>query len=284
MNKFIKIICLSMLATTAAHAMQDDAELGKELIEAAANGTLERLNLLIQQGAPVDQADNHGRTALIHAAIRGHLQCVQALIPRGAKVDQADKSGLTALMGAAEKGYLPCVQALIGAGAKVDHVDNYGWTALMFAVKSHNHDVLQALIASGARANLANKCGTTALKYAVLSNDFLPIPKDLLLSTCELLVEAMLRIPNQKQKTQMVKFLSCLKHRRQGLREIDRNRKEFFETAFTQEVYFQNRDNFAKSVAYQEIAKLPEGPIKKALLEKYNRNPNTNSANESGKK
>jgi hypothetical protein len=39
--------------------------------------------------------------------------------------------------------------------------------------------------------------------------------------------------------------------------------------ALLTEIYLYNRRNFALSIAGQEVAMLPEGPVKTALLKKY---------------
>jgi ankyrin repeat protein len=55
------------------------------------------VDLLLGRGAPVDAADDRGRTALMTAAELGHAEVVEMLIGRGADRTVRDKSGKTAL-------------------------------------------------------------------------------------------------------------------------------------------------------------------------------------------
>jgi ankyrin repeat protein len=238
MNKIIKLICLSILVITPIHAMQNDAELGKQLVVAAAKGDNNEIEQLIKAGAPIDYENNMGWTALRIAAARGQLNCLQILIARKAQINQPNIYGSTALMQAAQHGELPCVKALIAAGAQLNLANNAGWTALMNALYG----------------------GHT--------------------STCELLVNAMLWIPNQKQKTKIVTFLGIAKFRKY-LRtiQLDAYLRNEFKAPLRALVYEDNKENFASSIAYQELMKIKESPdmqsysmitLMEALLEKYN--------------
>jgi len=58
---------------------------------------LDVIGLLIDAGAPIDAADNRGRTALMIAAEQGHAALVEALLARGADRALTDKAGKRAL-------------------------------------------------------------------------------------------------------------------------------------------------------------------------------------------
>jgi uncharacterized protein len=58
---------------------------------------LDVISLLVNAGAPIDAADNRGRTALMVAAELGRGAIVEALLERGADRSIADKSGKRAL-------------------------------------------------------------------------------------------------------------------------------------------------------------------------------------------
>ena len=57
---------------------------------------LETIALLLDAGAPIDAADNRGRTALMIAAERGHAAVVAALLARRADRTVKDKGGMRA--------------------------------------------------------------------------------------------------------------------------------------------------------------------------------------------
>ena len=67
----------------------------KSLIQAASNGDTQAVELLIEAGANIDQADEDGKTPLYWAARNGQTQVVKLLIEAGANIDQADKDGET---------------------------------------------------------------------------------------------------------------------------------------------------------------------------------------------
>jgi ankyrin repeat protein len=62
------------------------------------------IELLIARGAPLDLADNRGRTPLMIAAERGHVAVVDLLLRRGANRTLKDKDGKTALELATDAG------------------------------------------------------------------------------------------------------------------------------------------------------------------------------------
>lgn len=87
---------------------------------------------------------------------------------------------------------------------------------------------------------------------------------------CEELVEALLYIPNIEQKKKLVLLFGIDKYRKRlyplGL---DKPARAAFYRVARQEIYNQNKQDFKKSIAHQEINKLKDGLIKKHLLEKY---------------
>lgn len=82
------------------------------IITAAVNGNLEKLNELIKDGADIDVKDFHNNTALMMAAFKGYAGCVDALIKAGADINAKDIDGWTALMSADNEGNKDCVALL----------------------------------------------------------------------------------------------------------------------------------------------------------------------------
>ncbi len=62
-----------------------------------ARAAIEVADLLLDHGAPIDAADNRGRTALMIAAELGHSEIVERLVRRGADRNMRDKSGKRAI-------------------------------------------------------------------------------------------------------------------------------------------------------------------------------------------
>jgi len=59
--------------------------------------------------------------------------------------------------------------------------------------------------------------------------------------------------------------------------EIFRQRNAILKEPFLEAICEQNRSNFRNSVAYQEVAKIQDEPVKKDLLEKFDRNEKAKS-------
>ena len=106
-------------------------------MQAAINGHLNSVLLLLQHGARVDIKNGWGATALVVASKGGSFGVVHTLINHGASVDQGgteEVEMLTPLMAAAQCGHLEIVRELLQAGACIDvRLESTGWTALMLA-------------------------------------------------------------------------------------------------------------------------------------------------------
>lgn len=323
MKNSVKLICLSMLLIAPAHAMDNNdfnhlwpAMDPKEtqclqLIEAALNGNNEKIKELIELGVPLDYTHNSGAalgfaiarnhstcaqtliaagapanqrfgpdefTPLILATAYGNAECVQALIAAGANVNLKDKKCKTAIMLAASKGDLTCLQMLLKAGAKVNEVDEHGERALTFAILRENLHCIQPLIAAGSRINFETYNGWTPLMFAIeFTNDadcaFI----------CDQLIDAMLHMPTREQKAQIITLLGIDTFKKKL--SLDKYLQNELKKALRMTIYRKNKENFAGSIAYQELMRIKDLSQTKdpssqqriaALLEKYN--PGGNNA------
>jgi hypothetical protein len=172
---------------------------------AAANGDVDGIRRLAQNGADLTAFDENGRTPLHVAAFQGHGPAVRALIEAGADPALLDNQRYdsvtiaavrddvptvrallaagasarlvtsvydgTALIAAAHLGHEGVVRELIRAGAPLDHVNNLGWTALIEAVilgdgGPRHVETVRALVEAGASTDLADRAGVTPLQHA----------------------------------------------------------------------------------------------------------------------
>jgi ankyrin repeat protein len=265
MSKFIIYVYLLIFFDTSAHGMDNDVSLGNQLVAAAAAGNQEKVKRLLDAKAPIDYADTrYNWTVLIAAASKGRSECVRMLIDAQACVDYAANGDTTALMFAIGHGYSDCVRMLIAAGASLDQANNEGVSALMCAVDQNHHICSQVLIDAGASVGYVSNAGVTVMMTSIENNQQLKF------------VELMLRIPNKEQKKKISIFLGYLK-KEGSLWEIFRQRNTLLKEPFLAGICELNRRNFRNSIAYREVAKLPDGPAKKALLAKFDRNEKTQS-------
>jgi ankyrin repeat protein/HEAT repeat protein len=135
---------------------------GKALTAAAAQGSREAVDLLLEAGAnPVD--------GLVGAASRGHLERVNLFLAKGATVNQKAYSGNTALHAAASSSDgLEMVQFLLQQGADVNARNQRGKTPLHNAAYDGNIAMVRLLIGAGAAANIPDNEGLTPLRLAAI--------------------------------------------------------------------------------------------------------------------
>lgn len=146
-----------------------------ELMQAAGEGDLQRLDREHGTGVNIDHSDETGWTALILAAAMCREKAVQKLLDWGANANLRDKNGDTALIGAAaafctsdesRESQARIVQLLALRGAGVNTHNAAGETALMAVTTYGNLDALRALLKSGARPELKDNTNRSALDYA----------------------------------------------------------------------------------------------------------------------
>jgi len=82
------------------------------LMFAAEDGRLEIAELLLKNGAVVDEKNDEGETALMLAAESGHPEVAALLLERGADFTMENKEGKTALEIAKEHGETGIVKAI----------------------------------------------------------------------------------------------------------------------------------------------------------------------------
>ena len=134
------------------------------LIEASKDGKIEKVRMLLANGADVNHEDDDFNTALIYASKNGHTNTVSLLLEKGADVNAAGMYYFTALIEASHGGHTDIVSILLEKGAKVNAISRIkrtdlwfpstsGRTALMFASGSGSTDIVKMLLDKGADVN-----------------------------------------------------------------------------------------------------------------------------------
>lgn len=119
------------------------------LHDAAEAGDLKQVTeLLAAHPDWVDLEDEEGETPLMEAAEEGRLEVVQLLLSKGAAINHQDEDGETALMEAAEENKAECVSLLLSKGAGLGYLDRDARTVIQ---RPTNEAILQLLRARGAR-------------------------------------------------------------------------------------------------------------------------------------
>ena len=158
-----RLTCVVVLLPVAATA----AERSVPLIDAAREGDVKALRVLLQQGVEVNLPEPDGSTALHWAADRGDLLAIDLLLRAGARATVSNRYGVTPLSLAAASGNAAIVDRLIKSGANPNAVVYGGETVLMTAARAGRTDTVRTLIEAGADANAREATrGQTALMWA----------------------------------------------------------------------------------------------------------------------
>lgn len=142
------------------------------LADAAMNGNVDTVKLLLKQKVDVNAAQGDGTTALHWAAFRDDLDLAQLLLQSGANVKAATRNGaITPLTMAARNGSAAMVGLLLKAGADANTTSANGTTVLMDAAVSGSADTVKLLLEKAANPNAKEKQnGQTALMFAAWEN------------------------------------------------------------------------------------------------------------------
>ncbi len=128
------------------------------LHEAAGNGHIEIVKLLLEKGADVNIRENCGATPLHRAAHGGHTKVMKILLQNGADTFQRGTGCGTPLEWAARKGQLKAIEILLDHGADVNYE-----TPLHAAVETGHVEIVDYLVARGADVNKRGAGGCTPL-------------------------------------------------------------------------------------------------------------------------
>ena len=124
------------------------------------------INLLLEHTANVNA--NDGCTITHLAASFGRHELLQILLEQGANINQKDWEGSTPLHRAIKEGHVITVKELIRLGANLDLQDDKGNTPLLIAVLRGSEDIVKELILHGANVNLMDNIGTAPLHWCFI--------------------------------------------------------------------------------------------------------------------
>ena len=172
-----------------------------DLVFAAEDGDLEQVRRLLEQGADIDEPDQHGCTALQLAFAEGHGEIVNLLLDKGAETGVTDEEGFCLLHWAVFSGDVDFLQQanhldgeierrdqegrtplswtsgrevnwaegaawLLEQGADLETADNDGWTPLHHAASADSLGVLRCLLKAGADPEACDSKGRTPTDVA----------------------------------------------------------------------------------------------------------------------
>lgn len=151
----------------------------QSLYLAAKGGRCEVLNRMLKQRKSVNVVWGVKKTGrrkayypLIEAAREGHIDCVRVLIKAQADVNYSRWDTIPPLIAACREGHVEIMSLLIEAGANVEIEDDDGHTALLEAVLLNQPEAISVLAESGCNLDKHFRpCeGRSPLKHAVMSH------------------------------------------------------------------------------------------------------------------
>ena len=125
--------------------------LSKEILE----GTREKVEHFLAQGAPINVIDEYGYTPLIHATVLKKAELVKLLLTHHADPNLTDITGSTALHWAVDNNDFEIAQILIQAGADVNAYTAHGQPVLFYPYLRKNKALTELLLNKGANLNFA---------------------------------------------------------------------------------------------------------------------------------
>jgi len=136
------------------------------LIDAATDGDIFSIAMLLKNGEDPNKEDSRERTPLHWAAKNGHKKVVEMLLQHNPNVDKQDLGGSTALCLAAEYGHVRVVEILLQHKADVDKTDPTGMSALHLAAWNGHAEVVDIILEYNVDVDKRDGNESTALQYA----------------------------------------------------------------------------------------------------------------------
>lgn len=137
------------------------------LLRAAADGSSDDVEKLLDYGANIEQRGAVGMRALHYAAKTNNVGAVIALMNRAADANAEDDNERTPLHIAVIEGHLQIVKLLLGrGGANIEASDINKQTALHHAVMSSSVEIVKELMDRKANRSAMDSHGCTPIKRA----------------------------------------------------------------------------------------------------------------------
>ena len=133
--------------TNDTAAALKESQPAKPTNQADADGDIEEVKALLDQGVDINAKDDGGRTQLHRASLGGHEKLVRLLISKGADVNVQEDQGFraTPLHHAVHRDHRDIVEILLAHGADIDIKDRNGRTPLDMAKRRGNAEIVEIL-------------------------------------------------------------------------------------------------------------------------------------------
>lgn len=161
-----KVEVMKLLVRRRANLNKVDYDQRTALMLAARSNAVESMDYLISAGAKTFLTDRQGMNVLLIAINCNRKEATKCLLDKKWNIETSDFLGRTPLFLAAERGNAEIVKELIARKANLESHNFEGMTALAIAAREGRTPVVQALIEAGANVNARNRFGVTPLMLA----------------------------------------------------------------------------------------------------------------------
>ena len=160
---------LHFLLDISSESINKPDDSGRRLIhQAAENGSLEILTILLESGAAVNVSDDSKRSPLHDATNKGCVHIVRKLIESGAMVNEVDEDERTPLHLAATSNNVELLAALVEANAAINARDSEQRTPLHLATFLRYVHVVERLLKANADIQTVDCRGHSPLHTAAV--------------------------------------------------------------------------------------------------------------------
>jgi len=156
---------MSLLLATNVLSAAQQAVPTKTLLQAAAQGDVEQLNLHIARGADLNGTDARSTTPLAVATQFGRLEAVTLLVDAGANINADTRYGPPLVIATMRK-HPEIAELFLAKGADPNAADSGGRTPLLAAVETEQKNLVELFVAKGADVNAADDRGRTPMSAA----------------------------------------------------------------------------------------------------------------------
>ncbi len=128
------------------------------------------IDLLIENGAKVNEANHNGDLPIHYAAFYGREKAINKLISFGTSIESKNKMGLTPLYFAFLGNKSSLVKLFVEKGADINSLDQQNNSFLILSVLNSDQELVKFFIQKGIDINHKNNRGNTALTIAKREN------------------------------------------------------------------------------------------------------------------
>ncbi len=163
MKSFIGILLLFFSLAGYAKSGSDPQEV---FFEAIRKGEARVIKEAIDNGYPLNSANESGHTPICWAVLYGQLEIVKMLVEAGANPNTGKNPALTCGTATKHKSKGDIVEYLISKDADINLARHDGLTPLLLAVMHGTDELVELIVLKGADVNYVSGSGKTALDWA----------------------------------------------------------------------------------------------------------------------